>query len=308
MSSPLFTNEWIEQIVQRLALKNQSNRLEGFGGVQVFQEPIIGIADGDDPIFEVFLTAVSPNHLLPRDFMERNSPEGTDLTNISIISWALPFSEEVRDSNRNGKWPSPLYSLARNNGGTLIHEVTRNIIEILRDHGKTALAPVLTEEYDTFRSEKYTFTSSWSERHVAYAAGLGRFGLNGGLITGMGINVRFGSIITNLYLEPTIRGKGSYMSSCLENQGGNCNECIKRCPVDAISNIGLDKEKCYSRKKAIEGRFMEEYKNSMKMFPHPLVKSGKRTEGYSLGCALCQVGVPCERAYPVMFLKGSNNA
>jgi hypothetical protein len=73
---------------------------------------------------------------------------------------------------------------------------------------------------------------------------------------------------------------------------------MERCPVGAISKEGLDKERCYAKKKSIEGRFMEGYRGSMQMSPHPIVKSGKRTSGYSLGCALCQVGVPCMSEYP----------
>jgi len=299
----LFTKEWLEQIISRLVLENTLNRLKDFGGIPIFDKPIIGIADGDDPLFEEFLTVVSPRHLIPRNFLNKKFPGSTDLSHVSVVSWALPFTEEIRRSNLSGTWPSRLYSLARNNGGTLNYEVSHQLKEILQKHGKAGVSPVLTEEYDAFRSPEYTFASSWSERHVAYAAGLGHFGLNGCLITPIGVNVRFGSIITNLPLEPTPREKGSYKAACLEYGGKNCNQCIKRCPVNAISKNSLDKEKCYARKKSIEERFMEEYKNTMKLFPHPIVKNGRRTTGYSLGCALCQTGVPCEREYPELLLK-----
>ncbi|MCK4816987.1 epoxyqueuosine reductase [bacterium] len=305
MHFSLFTKAWFEQIIQRLVLGNPLNRLNDFGGMPIFDKLIIGVADGDDPLFGEFLTAVSPRHLIPRNFLKKNTPEGTDLSYISVVSWALPFTEEVRSSNQSGSWPSRLYSLARNNGGTLNYEVRHHLTEILQEHGKVGASPVLTEEYDTFRSTEYTFASSWSERHVAYAAGLGRFGLNGCLITPIGVNVRFGSIITNLPLEQTEREKGNYRAACLEYEGKNCNRCIERCPANAISKNGLDKAKCYAREKSIEERFMKEYESTMKMFPHPIVKSGKRRNGYSLGCALCQCSVPCESEYPeLLFKKG----
>jgi epoxyqueuosine reductase len=304
----LFTNEWIEQKISNLFQENKLSRLDDFEGLCVFQKPIVGVADGDDPIFKEFLTAVSPRHFIPRDFMKRKSPGGTDLTHLSVISWALPFSKEVRESNRNGKWPSRLYSLARNNGGTLIYEVALELVKILENHGKTAFVPGLDGGYDAFRSEQYTFASTWSERHVAFAAGLGHFGLNGSLITSAGANVRFGSIITNLHLEPTKTGTDGYMAECLKNKGASCNKCISKCPVNAISSNGINKEICYLRKKSIEKRFMDNYTNNMKMYPHPLIKSGKRSKGYSLGCALCQTGVPCEGEYPSFFLKGFSNA
>ena len=47
-----------------------------------------------------------------------------------------------------------------------------------------------------------SFTSIWSERHIAFICGLGTFGLSRGLITRKGICGRFGSLITDLDLYP----------------------------------------------------------------------------------------------------------
>jgi len=41
----------------------------------------------------------------------------------------------------------------------------------------------------------------------------------------------------------------------------------------------------------------------MKMFPHPITKSGNRTKGYSLDVIFARFGVPCESEYPQMLLK-----
>ncbi|UCC38333.1 MAG: hypothetical protein JSV96_10855 [Candidatus Aminicenantes bacterium] len=306
LNSSLFTKAWFERTVSRLVLENPLNRLTDYGGIPIFNKPMIGVADGADPVFELFLAAVSPSHVMPRDFLKRNSAKETDLSHISVISWVLPFTQHIRDSNRSGSWPSRLYSLARNNGGTLSHEVCCHVTEILDRHEKVGVSPSLAQEYDAFRSSEHTFASSWSERHVAYAAGRGHFGLNGSLITPMGASVRFGSIITNLHLEPTPIEKGGHMATCLEYEGENCDRCIERCPVNAISRKGLDKERCYTRKKMIEERYMREYTSSMKMFPHLIIKSGKRVNGYSLGCALCQCGVPCESEYPEFLMKEYN--
>jgi epoxyqueuosine reductase QueG len=291
-------NDFIQQLITRIVLDSPLNFLEDFQGIQIFQAPIVGVADGDDPLFDTFLKVVSPQHIIPRDFFKRKCQMNTDMSNVTVVSWALPFTEAIRGSNRSGKWPSHLYSLARNNGGSLIYEIIRELQILLRKQGKCCISPVLTNEYNVFRSERYTFSSNWSERHIAYAAGLGRFCLNGSLITPVGANVRFGSVITTLPLKPTRRLKESHMSSCLENKGVDCHQCINRCPVNAITREGLDKERCYARKKSIEARFMADYSKTMKMYPHQIIKSGKRREGYSLGCAICQTGVPCESKDP----------
>jgi epoxyqueuosine reductase QueG len=180
----------------------------------------------------------------------------------------------------------------------LNHQIMHRLTEMLQKGGKSAVAPILTEEYDAFRSSKYTFSSTWSERHVAYAAGLGHFGLNGYLITPLGVNVRIGSMVTNLPLEPTPRRKDSHRAPCLENGGEGCGICIGKCPVRAISGNVYDKSRCYEKRRMIRQRFLEDYSREERMVPVQIVKSGKRKYGYSLGCALCQCGVPCEGLDP----------
>ena len=298
---------WIEQTVSRLVLEAPENQLVDFGDQPIFDAPLVGIADGDDPLFEVFCKVVSPRHLLPREILRRNSPVGADLTRVSVIVWVLPFTAAIRRSNRVQGWPSRLYSMARNNGGALNYRIRHRLTEILRRSRNAAVAPVLTEEYDAFRTPEHTFSSSWSERHIAYAAGLGRFGLNGCLITPLGTSVRLGSIVTNLPLERTSQKHDNYRAPCLESGGQGCGVCIDRCPVQAISRDGLDKSKCYAMRKAVRERYLEQYTPSLHMLPAPIVKSGERIYGYSLGCALCQCGVPCEGSNPYSIaIKGTD--
>jgi epoxyqueuosine reductase QueG len=292
------TRGWIEETVSRLVLEAPENRLVDYGGQPIFDLPLVGIANGDDPLFEVFSEVVSPRHLLPRDILRRNSPRGADLTQVSVVAWVLPFTTKIRHSNRVQSWPSRLYSMARNNGGALNYKIRHRLTQILRRSGSAAVAPTLTEEYDAFRTPEHMFGSSWSERHIAYAAGLGRFGLNGSLVTPKGTSVRLGSIVTNLSVERTQRGNSDYRAPCLETGGQECRVCIDRCPVGAISRDGLDKAKCYAMRKRIRERYLEQYVRGTHMLTSPIVKSGRRTYGYSLGCALCQCGVPCESSNP----------
>lgn len=289
---------WIEGKLKCLVYQAPENRLQDFDGVPVFDMPVIGVADGDHPLFREFRELVSPNHILPREILGRHASEEADLTSIRVISWALPFAEVIRQSNRNQSWPSRLYSLARNNGGALIYQLCLRLTEIFREKGIAAVAPSVTEEYDAFRIPDLKFSSTWSERHVAFAAGLGRFGLNSSLITSLGSNVRFGSIITNLKLETAEFNSQNYRASCLDSEGGECAACIKRCPVGALTNKGLNKFKCNAMRKAIRRRHLSQYAQEMHMLSSPVVKNGTRKDGYSLGCALCQCGVPCEGLDP----------
>lgn len=61
---------------------------------------------------------------------------------------------------------------------------------------------------DPKRGEKWqgvSYTSNWSERHVAFVCGLGTFGLSKGLITEKGIAGRLGSLIVSEKFEPRKR-------------------------------------------------------------------------------------------------------
>jgi epoxyqueuosine reductase QueG len=292
---------WIKNTITQLVFDAPENRLIDFGGQPVFDSPLIGIADGDDPLFKEFQKIVSPRHLQPREFLNRISPRSTDLTHVSVIVWALPFAMEIRRSNRVQNMPSKLYSLARNNGGALIHNMSLRLSEQMHKRGIAAASPILTTEYDTFRMPEFTFSSTWSERHVAYVAGLGYFGLNEALITPLGINVRIGSIITNMPIESSSQRNEDYRALCLKDGGESCGLCMERCPVGAISKSGLDKSKCYSQRKAVRNEYLEYYQQELQMLPSPIPISGQRRNRYSLGCALCQCGVPCEGVDPFHY-------
>lgn len=289
---------WIKNTITDLVHDAPENRLLDFGGQTVFNAPLIGIANGDDLLFEEFKKVVSPRHIQPRDFLRRFSPQSADLTHVSVIVWALPFTKEVRQSNRVKNMPSKLYSLARNNGGALIYNVSLRLSEQMSRTGIAAASPITTSEYDTFRMDEYTFSSNWSERHVAYVAGLGYFGLNEALITPVGINVRIGSIITNMWLEPSALRDRDYRADCFKDGGDSCGLCMGRCPVGAISILGLDKSRCYAHRKAIRNEYLQSYQKELQLLPSPISISGQRRNGYSLGCALCQCGVPCEGIDP----------
>ena len=292
------SREWIERNLIGMLGEMPENRLSDYDGQRIFDTPLVGAADGDSASFSLFQRVVSEEHFLPRSLLSRHARPGADLSSITVLSWALPFAEEVRRSNRTGDRPSRLYSLARNNGGAVNHLLRRMLVLLVREQGMEAVAPVLAEEYSAFRSKERAFSSNWSERHVAWAAGLGVFGLNGSLITAKGASVRFGSIVTNLSLPSSRADAGQPFAPCLEQKGRSCGKCMEKCPAGAISEAGLDKAKCYAMRNQIRTECLAAYETELALLSSPIVKSGKRENGYSLGCALCMHGVPCEDKNP----------
>ena len=156
-----------------------------------------------------------------------------------------------------------------------------HLTEALRQAGCRAVAPTQTPLFRQQVSARNGLASTWSERHAAYAAGLGTFGLCDGLITPLGKAMRIGSVIAEMDLPPTPRPYTDHREYCLFFAGGGCGACMARCPAGAITEAGKDKEVCRRH-----------------LFPGTAdhVANHYGFDGY--GCGLCQTGVPCESGVP----------
>ena len=157
-----------------------------------------------------------------------------------------------------------------------------HVVSVLRTSGYEAVAPTNLPSWEQKASERYGFASVWSERHAAYVAGLGTFGLCDGLITPVGKAMRCGSVVARIQVPPTERPYTDHHAYCLHFSHGKCGKCIERCPAGAITRAGHDKKKCL------------DYEDN---FTTPYVQSRFGIVAY--GCGLCQTGVPCESRIPV---------
>ena len=146
----------------------------------------------------------------------------------------------------------------------------RQVVNSLKKEGYSAVAPMIVPNWTIVKSERFSYASSWSERHAAYAAGLGTFGLCDGLITAKGKAMRVGSVVAKISIKPTPRPYTDHHAYCLFYTDGTCGKCIDRCPARAITESGHDKEKC--RQHLVLSR-----KHVKKIY---------QFEGY--GCGLCQ--------------------
>ncbi|MBI5117949.1 epoxyqueuosine reductase [Candidatus Poribacteria bacterium] len=251
----------------------------------MFDEPLIGFADGDDEIFDTYKEVVGDFHWKPRDLMQQLAKdekyEGS-LKSISIIAWVLPIMKETVKSNAKQKeFPSRRWAMTREMGEKHNKLLRRHVADILKKDGFLALAPTLSNYWQILVDERVGLTSNWSERHAAYAAGLGTFSLNDGLITPRGIAHRVGSVIVNMKLKPSPRTYENHQSNCLFYNSGTCGECIKRCPAGALSESGHDKMKCGIQVMKCTEEWRKEFDIDEEA-----------------GCGLCQSGVPCSSMIP----------
>ena len=278
--------KFLEDRIKRFVAESEANRFTMIDNTPMFDEPLVGFASADDPIFEEYKQAVGQFHWKPRDLLEqcaRDEIYEGNLEDISILCWILPIMKETIKSNaEREKLPSPRWAHTRDSGEKFNVLLRKHIVGLLRDEGLIALAPMDSSYWEMLIDERVGFASSWSERHAAYAAGLGTFSLNDALITPRGIAHRVGSVVVNLKLEPTPRTYENYRANCLFFNSGTCGTCIKRCPSGALSESGHDKNACstYVYATCIEG-LREEYGIDV-----------------TTGCGLCQTGVPCSMRIP----------
>jgi len=276
---------WIERTVRDFLLHSPENTLKNQAKDRAFEEVIIGFSKGDDPLYEAYKELVGLFHWTPLEIFTRTFPGLTiEPSELTVIAWVVAHHPLTKEDNRREKfYPSERWARARIFGEEVNEKLRRHVVEALEAEGYAAVAPALSPHWEWKGSEKYVFASTWSERHAAYASGLGTFGLCDGLITPLGKAVRVGSVIARIKIPPTPRPYEDHHAYCLYYSKGICKKCISRCPAGALTEAGHNKVKCRSHVRPVT----EEY-----------VKAHYGFDGY--GCGLCQTGVPCESKIPLV--------
>ena len=277
---------FIEREIKDFVANSPANRLEFLDDYKIFDEPLVGFADGGDALFTEYKEIIGPVHMTPGEALAAASGKSPDELpeRLSVISWILPIVRETRRSNSKERTgPSRLWSHTRWYGEKLNEALREHIVKVLTDAGYMATAPQIAPYFETHSNEKGMY-SNWSERHVAYVAGLGTFSLSDGFITEKGIAHRCGSVITDLVLPAAERTASTPFSNCLFMFGLQCQLCVRRCPAGAITESGHDKVKCGEYQRGLG------YPGS--------IKNGYDNETSVAGCGLCQTRVPCEDRNP----------
>jgi len=290
-------NEQLLQFLEDTFATSELNRLpEKYGGGRIFSSPLIGVASGNDPIFLEFKELVGPEHFTPVEMWNACGQEELPAEKLRIVSIVFPYVKKIRDESMNiiqlprVTLPAEIYSIGRNYANEFMFYILKKCNSYFQEKGFMAAAGMLSEAFTII--VKGTFYSTWSERHAAFATGLGTFSLHEGFITEVGCNVRLASVITNAPLEITPRKYSDPYSNCLYFTKGTCKACIEKCPANAIIENGHDKTKCYNYGQKIARKMKVRLEPLLK--PHPRRVNRKlRPPSYPVGCAFCQFGVPC---------------
>lgn len=235
-----------------------------------WRNPLLGFADAKDVLFEKLKGVVRPSHSMPKDLLPNAR---------TVIVYFLPFDKSIARSNREKHFASEQWAVAYVETNQLIRDINSHLVTLLHDKGFHSADLPPTHNFDTEQ-----LMSDWSHKHIAYIAGLGKFGTHHLLITDKGCCGRFGSLITNAVIKPNERSEGE---SCLYKNDRSCRLCIKKCVTGALNEDFFDRHKCYAL----------------------LLENAEihKKEGLTDVCGKCTSVVPCSFESPVKQLKKKEN-
>ena len=235
-------------------------------GMRIYEVPIFAFGPANDELYMKYKSAdiIGSHFQSPTEWLPSAN---------TVISFFLPYTDEIKKANAiNFNWPAEEWLHGRYEGQLLLQDLTLHLVKALSEAGFESLAPSADKRFMVGGAEEgMKFASNWSERHVAYACGLGTFGLSKGLITEKGMCGRFGSILTELDLPKDSRKYEGIYEYCTM-----CGVCVAHCPAGAISlKDGKEHSLC--------SEFLDKVRE-------------KHSPRY--GCGKCQVRVPCEGGIP----------
>ncbi len=273
----------VNDLLISIADSCEKNSLHLDGAEKAWERPILGFVRGNDPVFRFLKDDIGEFYWLPEEiFALETGNSGVSGEDLTIISWAFPQTERTKaDQRRMDRLPAQRWARSRGFWSGFTRSIHKGMISALAGKGYTAVAPEMSSRFAHEDSKKYGFASSWSQRHTAYAAGLGTFGLSDGLITPVGKAVRFGSVVVSAAVECDPRPYDDHHAYCLYYIDGGCRDCIDRCPAGAITEEGHDKERC------------RHYISTIVEPEH----AGLALEN-TPGCGLCQCATACESGIP----------
>jgi len=235
-----------------------------------WQTPLLATAPIDSR-FDQLPRIAADDNLLPRDLLP---------TAKSVIVFYIPFKKDLVKENQKGDRPCSNWGVAYVQTNDLIGRLSQALGDLLTEKGyKSGLTPA-THNFDEIK-----LMARWSHKHLAHLVNLGRFGVHHMMITPVGCTGRLGSLVSEADLgEHALIETGE---ACLLKAGKECGQCIKACPVEALSEDGFDRKRCWDR--------LNENRNSLNYFSDLPASTHV--------CGKCVALMPCSFKNPVVTVE-----
>lgn len=238
----------------------------------IWRGPIIGFASAKDPLFIQLKKIIRTTHATPPELLPGAK---------SVVVYFIPFDKKLHKENYDMEhYSSRSWAIAYLETNKLISSINDFLKVELESHGHRAALIPPTHNFD-----EESLMSDWSHRHVAYVAGVGRFGHNNLIITEKGCSGRLGSIVTDLNLEPSPLFEREF---CLHKAGSDCLKCVERCQYEALYADRFDRHACY-RQLLVNDRYHQDLE-------------------LTDVCGKCSAVVPCSATNPVKSNKRLKDA
>ncbi|MBW2467561.1 MAG: epoxyqueuosine reductase [Deltaproteobacteria bacterium] len=275
----------IESVIKDFVMQSPLNDMGLQKREKIFTTPLVGFSGGADSLYSEYKSHIGSFYYAPLELFEK-SFQDMKLTaeDITVVSWIIPSTEATRkEQGGRIRYPSERWARTRDLGEKFNNAIRTHVVEQFKSQGINAVAPLLAPHWSRYSDGPYAPCSNWSERHAAYAAGLGTFGLCDGLITPVGKAVRIGSVIAAIRIPPSPRPYSDHHAYCLHFTENTCRKCLPRCPVKALSKEGHDKKRC------------------MQYTEHSMNRYIRKEYGFeTYACGLCQADVPCTDKIPTI--------
>lgn len=225
---------------------------------RIYRASLLGAADVNSPAVRNLKETAFEEHMMPEDLMD-----GATV----IIAYFLAFTRELGDGNaaRGGNLPSEEWAYAYDYTFRITDAIREFLIGEIEKLGYRAMSPE-----GVFMSEE-ALKSNWSHRHLAYAAGLGTFGINNMLITELGCCGRYDTFLSDIPIETGSPVEEEY---CPYKRDRSCRVCVDNCFTGALTTESFDRFRCYE-----------------------LLKKNDPIVGQEV-CGKCTTGIPCAYEIP----------
>ncbi len=291
-------NKELEKIINDVYCGLELNNFKTLGRREapLFLNPLVGVVSGTDDYYAFLKSHIGEFFWSPLEVLRlKYKTENINEKNIRVIPMVFPQTENTRVKQRKATiFPSDNWLVSRGEWEPLMKEFSGKLVSKMERMGYKAVSIDLQPEFQRETSENLGIASRWSHRHSVYAAGLGTFGLSDGIITEKGMAVRLSTMVIELnnaeeQIVPTctVDTRPGHYDWCLYYKDGSCGACIKRCPCDAITKDGHNKDICSN---------YEDLCEENNLAPKEIENIDR--SNYIFGCGICQAKIPCEYKRP----------